>query len=92
MQEPHGKVRKGYTVMAAVRPCGSIFCQTVDKDLIAQLTDKEQLLMVPVKNSVAGTGSRVKGQLRYKGKILLTVKHHHFIQQQAGNHHIVAVK
>ena len=48
--------------MAAVCPCGPVFCQTVHKNLVAQLADKEELLMVPVKNSVAGAGSLVKGQ------------------------------
>ena len=48
--------------MAAVCPCFPVFCQTVHKNLVAQLADKEELLMVPVKDSVAGAGSPVKGQ------------------------------
>ena len=48
--------------------------------------------MVLVKNSVSGACACGKGQFRYKGKIHMAVKHHHFIQQQAGNHHIMTVK
>lgn len=38
------------------------FLSDCTQNLVAQLADKEELLMVPVKNSVAGAGSLVKGQ------------------------------
>ena len=38
-----------------------------NKNLVAQLADKEELLMVPVKNSVAGAGSLVKRPVLIQG-------------------------
>ena len=64
LQDLHGKVRKGYTVMVAACPWVPCFLSDCrPQNLVAQLgLTSEELLMVPVKNSVAGGRFPVAGQ------------------------------